>query len=135
MNTIFHFKKCNYEKYDIKNNVQPNTEIAGFSKALGSSYLHDRTGVKVFGYCPGLTETNLMKTAATNSINQNFAAEFREEIDGCLIQKPEIVARGLIKILEKAKPGDIWIAENDGEPYEATFPYAGSMKQKKADVQ
>lgn len=76
-----------------------------------------------------------METAPTNSINQNFAAEFREEIDRCLIQGPEIVAQGLIKILEKAKPGTIWIAENNAEPYEVSFPNVGNMKQKNVDVQ
>ncbi|KAJ8918481.1 hypothetical protein NQ315_008178 [Exocentrus adspersus] len=104
--------------------------IAGFSKALGSSYLYDRTGVKVFGYCPGLTDTRLMKDAPNNSINQNFAAEFQEEIDGCVIQSPEMVAEGLIKILENAKPGSVWIAENNTDPYEINFPVAEGVKQK-----
>ncbi|KAJ8954535.1 hypothetical protein NQ318_000769 [Aromia moschata] len=109
--------------------------IAGFTNALGSSNLYDRTGVKVFGYCPGLTDTKLLKDVSTVCINDNFAKEFQEEIDGCVLQKPESVAKGLVGILEEAKPGSIWVVENNTKPYEIKFPNVADVKNKKIDYQ
>ncbi|KAJ8983691.1 hypothetical protein NQ317_003481 [Molorchus minor] len=106
-----------------------------FTNALGSSNLYERTGVKVFGFCPGLTDTKLMKDVSAVSINDNFAREFQEEIDGCVLQKPQSVAKGLATILEDAKPGSIWIVENNTEPYEIKFPNVSRSNYKKIEYQ
>ncbi|KAG5889913.1 hypothetical protein JTB14_010064 [Gonioctena quinquepunctata] len=107
--------------------------IAGLTKALGSSNLYNRTNVKIFGYCPGLTKTNMLKDVSTKAINMNFANEFQEEIENCKVQDPETVAKGLLKIIEDAKPGSLWIAENDAEPYEVNLNHNFSMNDKSSN--
>ncbi|KAJ8929242.1 hypothetical protein NQ314_018121 [Rhamnusium bicolor] len=51
-----------------------------------------------------------------------IAGKYNKYINRCVAQNPKNVAKGLVDILEKAKPGSIWVAENDGEPYEVKFP-------------
>ncbi|KAL1490815.1 hypothetical protein ABEB36_013446 [Hypothenemus hampei] len=61
--------------------------ICGFSKAIGCGNHIDRTGVKVFAMCPGLTNTRLLTEAPANAINDRFAQEYVDEIDGSSPQK------------------------------------------------
>ncbi|CAG9814384.1 unnamed protein product [Phaedon cochleariae] len=107
--------------------------IYGFTRALGSSSLYSRTGVKMLCYCPSLTDTELLKDTSDKCINYNFANEFQEEIASCTVQKPENVAKGLVSILGEAEPGSIWIVENDQDPYEIEFPGIVKKKKMKAD--
>lgn len=32
------------------------------------------------------------------------------------------MAKGLADILDTAEPGSVWVVENDGSPYEVTYP-------------
>ncbi|CAH2015002.1 unnamed protein product [Acanthoscelides obtectus] len=95
--------------------------VVGFTKALGSGRLYERTGVKVFGYCPCLTKTAMLENLAEKSINDNFAAEFVEDTGNMKVQRPEIVAKGLVGTLHEAKPGSIWVAMEDKEPFEVSM--------------
>lgn len=97
----------------IKHNV-----FLGFSKALGSSKLYERTGVKIIGYCPGLTNTRMLEEVALKCINVNFAIEFEAEIANCRKQSSDHVAQGLVNIMDEAKPGSLWVVENGNDPYE-----------------
>lgn len=98
-----------------------------------------RTGVKVFAMCPGLTHTKLLSNAPANAINDRFAQEYADEIEGSRPQKvismlyrkcvfipiffqASSVAKGLADILDTAEPGSVWVVENDGSPYEVTYP-------------
>ncbi|XP_057651803.1 alcohol dehydrogenase 1-like [Diorhabda carinulata] len=103
--------------------------IVGFTRALGSSKLYERTGVKVFGYCPGLTDTELFKDDLTDkTINQNFFNEFHNESKHNVKQNPEIVGKNLARILDLAKPGSIWVTENNKTAYE--MDYSKAIKKK-----
>ncbi|XP_050311804.1 15-hydroxyprostaglandin dehydrogenase [NAD(+)]-like [Anthonomus grandis grandis] len=96
--------------------------VCGFSKALGSGRHIQRTGVKIFALCPGLTDTRLLSEAPSKAINERFAQEYADEIDGTTPQRPDSVAKGLVEILEQAQPGSVWVVENDESPYEVTYP-------------
>ncbi|CAG9858703.1 unnamed protein product [Phyllotreta striolata] len=96
--------------------------IAGFTRALGTMRLYQRTGVKVFGYCPSFTNTNALKNLEEKTINANFAEDIEEQMKTTSLQDPENVAKGLVEILEVAKPGSIWIVENNESPFELEFP-------------
>ncbi|CAH1104452.1 unnamed protein product [Psylliodes chrysocephalus] len=96
--------------------------IAGFTRALGSSKLYERTGVKIFGFCPGLTDTNALKQLEEKAINHNFVGEFEEEMKDVNLQDPVNVAKGLVEVLGDAQPGSIWIVENNKSPFELEFP-------------
>lgn len=54
-------------------------------RILGN-HIH-RTGVKVFALCPGLTETKLLSEAPAKAINDRFAQEYADEIEGSTAQK------------------------------------------------
>nr|CAH7729518.1 unnamed protein product [Callosobruchus chinensis] len=95
--------------------------VVGFTKALGSSKLYERTGVKVFGYCPCLTQTAMLDKPAEKSINDNFAAEFVEDTKDMKVQSPDIIAKGLVEIMHDAKPGSIWVAMEEKKPFEVSM--------------
>ncbi|KAL3285228.1 hypothetical protein HHI36_019340 [Cryptolaemus montrouzieri] len=103
--------------------------IVGLSRALGGHY--KRTGVKVFGFCPGLTQSQLIETAHKNTLNRHFAKIFCREVEGCYLQHPDSVGNGLVKIIQTAKPGSIWFVENNGEPHEIHFPKLQDMIHEK----
>lgn len=108
--------------------------IPGLSQALGSSNLYRRTGVKIFTYCPGLTNTNMIKDIAPRCINLNFAAEFVEESAQCTTQEPKHVAQSLARILDEARPGSFWITENNEEPYEAEIKTCAKKMEKQLNL-
>lgn len=89
---------------------------------MGSSKLYERTGVKIFGFCPGLTDTNALKQLEEKAINHNFVGEFEEEMKDVNLQDPVNVAKGLVEVLGDAQPGSIWIVENNKSPFELEFP-------------
>ncbi|XP_030760911.1 15-hydroxyprostaglandin dehydrogenase [NAD(+)]-like isoform X3 [Sitophilus oryzae] len=105
--------------------------ICGFTKALGCGNHFQRTKVKIFAVCPGLTDTTLLSEAPRNVINDRFAQEFADEIAGSNLQKVESVAKGLTSILDEANPGSVWVVENDQDPYEVTYP--GNVLDLKKD--
>lgn len=55
-----------------------------------------RTGVKVFALCPGLTDTKLLTEAPANAINDRFAQEYADEIEGSSPQKVCIIVYYLL---------------------------------------
>ncbi|VEN63798.1 unnamed protein product [Callosobruchus maculatus] len=107
--------------------------VVGFTKALGSSKLYERTGVKVFGYCPCLTQTEMLEKPAEKSINDNFAAEFVEDTKDMKVQSPEIIAKGLVEILHDAKPGSIWVAMEEKKPFEVSMSEMLKKVEQKAE--
>lgn len=74
--------------------------------------------MKIFAYCPGLTNTKLLDDVSTKCINLNFANEFQIESENCQKQSANHVANSLINILDEAKPGSLWMVENGNEPKE-----------------
>ncbi|KAK9881506.1 hypothetical protein WA026_016386 [Henosepilachna vigintioctopunctata] len=103
--------------------------IVGFSRALGGHY--KRTGVKVICICPALTQSPLIETAHKNTLNRYFAKTFCKEVEGCYLQHPDAVGDGLVKIINKAKPGSIWFVENNDHPHEIRFPKFVDMINEK----
>lgn len=45
------------------------------------------------------------------------------------------MAKGLADILDTAEPGSVWVVENDGSPYEVTYPgnVLGMKKEQKKE--
>lgn len=106
--------------------------IVGLTKALGCGNHYERTNVKIFAICPGLTKTDLLENAPKNTINENFSKEFLEEIEDCESQQPESVAKGLVNTINEANSGSIWVIERNGQPYEVNFPQTANLKMRKA---
>lgn len=103
--------------------------IVGLSRAFGGHY--KRTKVKIIGFCPGLTQSELIETAYKNTLNGHFARVFQREVEGCYLQHPDFVGNGLVKVIDKAKPGSIWFVENNDQPHEVHFPALSSMIREK----
>ncbi|XP_044759721.1 15-hydroxyprostaglandin dehydrogenase [NAD(+)]-like isoform X2 [Coccinella septempunctata] len=103
--------------------------IVGLSRAFGGHY--KRTRVKVIGFCPGLTQSQLIEKAHRNTLNGHFARVFRKEVEGCYLQHPDFVGDGLVKVIDKARPGSIWFIENNDQPHEVHFPALSSMIREK----
>lgn len=104
--------------------------IIGFTKALGGGNHVERTNVKIFAFCPGLTNTELLTNAPPKAINENFTKEYLEEIEGCEPQQAESVAKGLHEVIETAVAGSIWVVEKNNKPYLVNFPEIATSQMK-----
>ncbi|OXU30577.1 hypothetical protein TSAR_007182 [Trichomalopsis sarcophagae] len=87
--------------------------IVSFTRCLDVQY--NNTGVRVVAICPGLTVTPLLSsvTKPMDFIVTDIQKSFRE----LKTQAPECVADAVIKIIQKGKSGDVWVAEDSQAPY------------------
>ncbi|XP_057330408.1 15-hydroxyprostaglandin dehydrogenase [NAD(+)]-like [Microplitis mediator] len=103
--------------------------MIGLSQSLGASYHYKRTGVRVMGLCPGLTETALTINSPNRLSSRIMKADFVKNLENLSIQTPYIVAKGLMTILRCGESGSIWVIDNGQTPYEVLTPHYKSLKR------
>ncbi|KAJ8672763.1 hypothetical protein QAD02_004023 [Eretmocerus hayati] len=78
-------------------------------------------GVRILCMCPGMTETEFASADNFDEILPNFvnqdAIQKHMMTFNIYMQKPESVAVGIIEMLEKAKEGEVWVAQKDHPPF------------------
>lgn len=76
----------------------------------------------------------MLTDAKNRTINENFAAEYQDEIDGCEIQTAENVAKGLLSVLHQSSNGSLWLVESNRNPHEIHYPDIEDFQQKLVKV-
>ncbi|OXU30576.1 hypothetical protein TSAR_007181 [Trichomalopsis sarcophagae] len=87
--------------------------VVSFTRCLDVQY--NTTGVRVVAICPGVTATPLLSniSKAMDFIVTDVEKSFKE----LKSQAPEFVADAVVKIIQKGKSGDVWVAEDSQAPY------------------
>ncbi|XP_055701893.1 development-specific 25 kDa protein-like [Phlebotomus papatasi] len=95
--------------------------IIAFHRSV--SFGNDNMGIKFICICPGFTATPLYKNARKPGFYFNFGEEKLKMMKDANIKKqtPEVIAVGLVRLLDEAKNGSVWVIE-DSEWREQTFP-------------
>ncbi|XP_061704582.1 15-hydroxyprostaglandin dehydrogenase [NAD(+)]-like [Cydia pomonella] len=84
--------------------------VLGFTKSKGHVYNFNKTGVRIFAICPGITSTNLVtdyKTWETEENQEDFVAMF----DGMPWQDANRVGQGAADVFQKADSGTAWLIQ------------------------
>jgi len=96
--------------------------VIGLTRSIGLPYHFDRTGVRVMAMCPGVTDTPLFNEAHRRMLREEWGDEFQRATVELPKQKPEIVATGMIHLIEKGSSGSVWVVEGGEPAYEVRIP-------------
>ncbi|XP_018333027.2 uncharacterized protein LOC108742343 [Agrilus planipennis] len=94
--------------------------VIGFSQAIGSKEQYQTTKTRVLTICPGITETNIVNEAPMKVRNEDCRKLQSDELKKLKVQPPSHLGKELITVLEKGKPGSVWLIEDNqvaGEIY------------------
>ncbi|XP_065355184.1 alcohol dehydrogenase-like [Calliphora vicina] len=83
--------------------------VVGFTRSLSDPYYYHRTGVAVTSICPGVTESP-MSTNPTISDTFDYSKPLTEKFFSAPSQPAAVCAEHLIKIIEMAENGSMWIS-------------------------
>ncbi|CAH1115535.1 unnamed protein product [Psylliodes chrysocephalus] len=104
--------------------------ITGMVQAWGSPAHYERTRVRVLEICPSATETDML------GVGQKFLSPEYEKTMKYIaheignLQTSEHVAAEMIKVLQNANNGTIWVIENGEPSYEYVLPKRQTFKNK-----
>uniref|UniRef100_A0A7R9HAE6 15-hydroxyprostaglandin dehydrogenase [NAD(+)] n=2 Tax=Timema TaxID=61471 RepID=A0A7R9HAE6_TIMPO len=96
--------------------------IIGFTRSYGDPYHVNMTGVKVIGFCPSATNTNLVRDVKKQLLSLKYEKAWERDIANSGSQTPEHVARALLQVLHKASSGSVWLVEKGQPPREISYP-------------
>ncbi|XP_075163381.1 uncharacterized protein LOC142236015 [Haematobia irritans] len=93
--------------------------VIGFNRAISHPEFYSKTGVSFITICPGFTLTPLLE--GTNSKLTEYSLPFLSLMDIANKQTPLECAENIMKILNKASNGSIWILDG-GNVEEIKYP-------------
>ncbi|KAF6203277.1 hypothetical protein GE061_003695 [Apolygus lucorum] len=86
------------------------------------------SGVRVIGICPGPTETNLMTCQQDKALVPDWSIaanmQFMENF-----QKPEVVAKAIVYMIQYATPGSLYVVEKGGL-YNTNIPSIKKIRER-----
>ncbi|KAI4471373.1 15-hydroxyprostaglandin dehydrogenase [nad(+)] [Holotrichia oblita] len=85
--------------------------VIGIGKCLSMKEHFQATGVKIITLCPGVTETPLL--SSYRLLPGRYEEIAKNMVPDLYMQKPEMVSRSLVKILDVCNTGDVWVVEDD----------------------
>ncbi|KAF5289268.1 hypothetical protein FQA39_LY15198 [Lamprigera yunnana] len=98
--------------------------IAAFGCAMGTDPYYEHNKIRLITVCPGATETELLKTFMNLTLDR-FCPDVRErvtdELSEFVVQKPEYIAKEVIKIITTATNGSMWLIINNKPPVQVEF--------------
>ncbi|KDR14911.1 15-hydroxyprostaglandin dehydrogenase [NAD(+)]-like [Zootermopsis nevadensis] len=102
--------------------------VVGITRSLGLPYHFDRTGVRVVAICPGVTDTNLISEAHKRQLSGEWGRECGREVDELPKQRPEHVAKEMMRLIKKGGSGSLWVCEGGQPAYEIHIPDRQTLK-------
>ncbi|KAJ8923436.1 hypothetical protein NQ315_001995 [Exocentrus adspersus] len=101
--------------------------VAALTRNWGTSNHYERTKVRVFTICPGVTVTPLITEISGRNLGGVYEDMLQKDLGGMSAQEPEHVAKELVKLIQSCPNGTVWVIE-DGKPrYEYVFPERETM--------
>nr|QEN91986.1 prostaglandin dehydrogenase [Spodoptera exigua] len=91
--------------------------VFGFTKSLGHLENFQKTGVRVLGLCPGLTETALTKKLRDPELQKQLPGDFVKFANSLPWQAAEEVGKAAVEMYGRADSGTMWLIEG-GRPIE-----------------
>ncbi|XP_067004654.1 15-hydroxyprostaglandin dehydrogenase [NAD(+)] [Anabrus simplex] len=95
--------------------------VIGAVKNFGDSYHSQRTGIRVVGLCPGVTQTNLVNYAADKQLTPEFGKATLDALSQLPSQRTEIIGRAVLYLIRYAASASVWIIE-DSDLFVADIP-------------
>jgi len=94
--------------------------VHGMTLSWGLPVHYERTKVRVVGVCPGVTMTPLITESENRNLGRAYENSRIAELKSskCLRQEPEQIVPGVMKVIEKAPSGTMWILEGGEPPYQ-----------------
>ncbi|CAG9858788.1 unnamed protein product [Phyllotreta striolata] len=93
--------------------------INAITRTYAESYYYNSTKIKVVAICPGVTETSIVNLAGVVRPGPDDSAE--RTLDGYPLQSPKFLADQVMKVVEKAPTGTIWIIEDTKPAYQYIY--------------
>ncbi|KAL1497787.1 hypothetical protein ABEB36_008685 [Hypothenemus hampei] len=104
--------------------------VHGLTLSWGLPFHYDRTKVRVVGICPGATDTPLLMDLKTKYVKPIYDESGSKELKSLKTQTPEVVASFVMKVIEKAPNGTMWVIEDGKEPYQYVIPDRFNLPKK-----
>ncbi|KAF5305622.1 hypothetical protein FQR65_LT07703 [Abscondita terminalis] len=102
----------------------------GLSRVFGLQNHFERTKVKVIAVCPGSTVTSFIPSIEAVTMNEHHAESFKKYKSTLIKQSPGHVAECIVKLMENADTGSVWVVESGEPAYELEFPTREQMRKK-----
>lgn len=106
---------------------------------INGNWTHDRQSEQIAiqsnesGFCEELgtdTHTNVSVVSTCDSLSLSLFLDLsydRRQI--CLIDRPYVVAQGLLNVLRFGESGSIWVIESGRQPYEIYVPNPRTLRR------
>ncbi|KAL1497786.1 hypothetical protein ABEB36_008684 [Hypothenemus hampei] len=104
--------------------------VHGLTLSWGHPFHYNRTKVRVVGVCPGITLTPLLLNLTDKILKPVYKENIQEAITTLEKQSPEVVASFVMKVIEKAPNGTMWVIEGGKEPYQYVIPDRFNLPKK-----
>nr|XP_046491923.1 uncharacterized protein LOC124223733 [Neodiprion pinetum] len=114
--------------------------VIGLTRSFGLPYHHEKTGVRIMALCPGVVTDTAMGEDGGHDLGPFVDYELAlKDIRTQSIQKPEVVAKALVEIIQQGRSGSVWISEGEESVTEVFIPdrftlIASSRKQHYSDI-
>ncbi|XP_053695427.1 alcohol dehydrogenase 2-like [Sabethes cyaneus] len=88
--------------------------VTGFTRALGTELVYNKTGIKLAAICPSATKTNIRIAAGRRSSTFPWMKEAAEElIKKYPVQQASAVGKCIVKVIAEGETGSAWYSAVD----------------------
>ncbi|KAF5289266.1 hypothetical protein FQA39_LY15196 [Lamprigera yunnana] len=113
-----------YPKFVVPVYSAAKSFIAAFGCAMGSDPYYKHNKIRLITVCPGAMDTFLLKNVTDNVLDRfcpNARESFTKKISEFVVQKPEYVAKEIVKIITTATNGSMWSIVSNKPPVQVEF--------------
>ncbi|KAJ8982548.1 hypothetical protein NQ317_005550 [Molorchus minor] len=96
--------------------------VIGLTTSWGTPEHYQRTKVRVFAICPGVTTTPLISDMSGRNLGPEYETIMIRNVDTMPLQPPEHVAKEVVSLIKTADNGTIWVVEGGKPGYQFVIP-------------
>ncbi|KAL1497785.1 hypothetical protein ABEB36_008683 [Hypothenemus hampei] len=104
--------------------------VHGLTLSWGLPFHYNRTKVRVVGICPGATLTPMLQNVKNKVLKPIYEEILVKERASLETQSPEVVANFVVKIIQEAPNGTMWVIKGGTEPYQYVIPDRFNLPKK-----